>query len=137
MEDKITIQSDNKNMKQFSLEEYLKNPSRKVVTREGNPVKILSTNYNSSYYPIIAEIYYNNCGTPKSNGFTKNGEKIGTIETTDDLFFKTEKHEGWINIYKQDGGFKGAYIYSSKEMAIEAGNCFDGYITTTKIEWED
>lgn len=139
MEDKITIQSDNKNMKQFSLEEYLTNPSRKVVTREGNPVKILCTNYFNDNYPIIAEIYYNNCGTLKSHNFTKNGRKLYYMymETPDDLFFKTEKYEGWINIYKQDGGFKGAYIYSSKEMAIEAGNCFDGYITTTKIEWED
>lgn len=137
MEDKITIQSDNKNMKQFSLEEYLKNPSMKVVTREGNPVKILCTNYNSTYYPIIAEIYYNNCGTTKSNGFTKNGEKISNIETTDDLFFKTEKHEGWINIYKQDGGFEGMCIYSSKEDALKVGKLIDHYVTTTKIEWED
>lgn len=126
-----------KNMKQFSLEEYLKNPSRKVVTREGNPVKILCTNYNSTYYPIIAEIYYNNCGTTKSNGFTKNGEKISNIETTDDLFFKTEKHEGWINVYKGLIKFRGAFIYPSKEEALEKGKELDSYITTTKIEWED
>ena len=131
-------------MKQFSLEEYLKNPSRKVVTREGNPVKILCTNYNSSYYPIIAEIYYNDCRTPKSDSFAKNGKKISTTETTDDLFFVTKKHEGWINIYKEnteikiiDKEFRGAHIYSSKEEALEAGKLFDGYVTTTKIEWED
>ena len=131
-------------MKQFSLEEYIKNPSRKVVTREGNPVKILCTNYNSSYYPIIAEIYYNDCRTSKSDSFAKNGNKISTTETTDDLFFMPEKHEGWINIYKEnmgikgkDGEFRGAHIYSSKEEALEAGKLFDGYITTTKIEWED
>lgn len=28
-------------MKQFSLEEYLKNPQRKVITREGLPVRII------------------------------------------------------------------------------------------------
>ena len=137
MEDKITIQTDNKNMKQFSLDEYLKNPSRKVITREGNPVKILCTNYNSSYYPIIAEIYYNDCRTPKSDSFAKNGKKISTTETTDDLFFETEKHEGWINVYKQDGGFEGMCIYSSKEEALNSGKLIGSYVTTTKIEWED
>ena len=30
-------------MKHFSLKEYLKNPARKVVTREGNPVEIIYT----------------------------------------------------------------------------------------------
>ena len=125
-------------MKQFSLEEYLKNPSRKVVTREGNSVKILCTNYNSSYYPIIAEIYYNDCRTPKSDSFAKNGKKNSTTETTDDLFFETEKHEGWINVYKADEvKFSGAYIYPSKEEALNSGKLIGSYVTTTKIEWED
>ena len=42
-------------MKPFSLEEYLKNPSRKVVTRDGRNVTIHCTNYDASQ-PIIAEI---------------------------------------------------------------------------------
>ena len=42
-------------MKPFNLEEYLKNPSKKVVTREGRTVKIYCTNF-SSCQPIIAEI---------------------------------------------------------------------------------
>ena len=123
-------------MKQFSLEEYLKNPSRKVVTRGGNPVKILCTNYNSSYYPIIAEIYYNNCKTSKSDSFIKNGRKLENIATEDDLFFVPEKHEGWINVYKGIR-FYGASIYSSKGDALKEGENLDGYIATTKIEWED
>ena len=41
-------------MKQFSLEEYLKNPNQKVVTRDGRKVTILCTNYSTK--PIIAEI---------------------------------------------------------------------------------
>lgn len=131
-------------MKQFSLEEYLKNPSRKVITREGNPVKILCTTYFNPSYPIVAEIYYSGNNVTKSYTFTKNGEKLCYMKTSDDLFFVLEKHEGWINIYKEnteikgkDEEFSGAHIYSSKEKALEAGKCFDGYITTTKIEWED
>ena len=40
-------------MKQFDLQEYLKNPSRKVVTRDGRDVRIICTNYDS-FSPIIA-----------------------------------------------------------------------------------
>ena len=32
-------------MKQFNLEEYLNNPSKKVVTRDGRAVKIYCTDY--------------------------------------------------------------------------------------------
>lgn len=131
-------------MKQFSLEEYLKNPSRKVVTREGNHVKILCTSYYLTDYPIIAEIYYNKYEKTISRDFSVRGRKMCGTETEDDLFFVTEKHEGWINIYKEnteikgkDKDFRGAHIYSLKEKALEAGKLFDGYITTTKIEWED
>lgn len=134
MEDKITIQSDNKNMKQFSLEEYLKNPSRKVVTRDGRAVRIICIDKKGNNYPIIALVKYG-CGE-EIRCYTKNGEYTN-CKISYDLFFAPEKHEGWINIYKKDGGFKGAYIYSSKEEAIDAGYCFNGYIATTKIEWED
>ena len=42
-------------MKPFSLEEYLANPSKKVITRGGSAVKIHCTNYQGEK-PIIAEI---------------------------------------------------------------------------------
>ena len=42
-------------MKQFSLEEYLKNPSRKVVTRDGRNVKIHCTDLMYGP-PIVAKI---------------------------------------------------------------------------------
>lgn len=123
-------------MKQFSLEEYLKNPFRKVVTRWGDPVKIICTNYYLPNYPVIAEIPSRG-EKITSFSYTEDGKKQRGLEDEHDLFFAPEKHEGWINIYKEDKGFRGAYIYSSKEMALKAGNCFDGYITTTKIEWEE
>ena len=115
-----------------------------MVTRGDNHVKILCTNYFNPDYPIVAEIYYSKYNVAKSYTFTKKGEKLWKAVTPDDLFFVPEKHEGWINIYKEntetkgkDEEFSGAHIYSSKEKALEAGKCFDGYITTTKIEWED
>ena len=39
-------------MKPFSLKEYLKNPARKVVTRKGNPAKIVGFRFTPG---IIAQ----------------------------------------------------------------------------------
>ena len=41
-------------MKQFNLEEYLKNPSRKVVTRDGRNVRIICTDKRGTNFPIVA-----------------------------------------------------------------------------------
>ena len=80
-------------MEQFSLEKYLANPSRKVVTRDGRAVKIHCTNFCSSNFPIIAEIE----GRNFSETFTKDGHYNGDKrESPIDLFFAPETHEGWI-----------------------------------------
>lgn len=123
-------------MKQFSLEEYLKNPSRKVVTRGGNPVKIMCTNYYLPNYPVIAEIPSRG-EKITSFSYTEDGKKQRGLEDEHDLFFAPEKHEGWINVYKGLMKFRGAFIYPSKEEALEKGKELESYIATTKIEWED
>lgn len=47
-------------MKQFSLDEYLKNPGRKIVTRNGRNVRIICTDrmqlFLDEHYPIVALI---------------------------------------------------------------------------------
>ena len=86
-------------MKQFNLEEYLANPSRKVVTRDGRSVKIHCTNYNSPQ-PIIAEIE----GSAYSSSFWKNGRVLSHEDSPGDLFFAPEKHEGWLNLFKDTLG---------------------------------
>ena len=55
-------------MKPFNLEEYLKNPSRKIVTRDGRHATIHCTNCRGNF-PIIAEIE----GMNFSEGFTNDG----------------------------------------------------------------
>ena len=40
-------------MKQFNLEEYLKNPSRKVVTGDGRNARIVCTDVKDDDYPIL------------------------------------------------------------------------------------
>ena len=126
-------------MKQFSLEEYLKNPSRKVVTRDGRNVKIHCTDFFDGEYPIIARIE----GDAFSTSFTKDGKYESDRYSEYDLFFDSEKHERWINIYwdsdseDENDIYTGAYVYKSKEDAEKDGIDNGNYMTTVKIEWED
>ena len=124
-------------MKQFNLEEYLKNPSRKVVTKDGRKVtRFLCTDARGDY-PIVALV---DCGChDNAISYTKDGGFNASGETSvNDLFFAPEKHEGWINIYADinDNSHPGNHIFESKEEAEEEGEKGSGYVTTIKIEWE-
>ena len=125
-------------MEQFSLEKYLANPSRKVVTRDGRRARIICTDMKSTTYPVVALIE-DGSGYEQLFTFSKNGEYAVNESSRSDLFFAPEKHEGWINIYRNDDEdyYKGKIIYSSKEDAIKRGEKTPYYITTTKIEWEE
>lgn len=121
-------------MEQFSLEKYLANPSRKVVTRDGRKVtRVLCTDAKGKY-PIIALIWIH--GEERVYSFTKNGcwSKPGE-ESVNDLYFAPKKHEGWINIF--DNTYPGNMIFDTKEVAEEQGMSFAGYVTTIKIEWNE
>ena len=104
-------------MKQFNLEEYLANPSMKIVTREGKPVRIICTDAKFEKYQVLALI----------DGY----------DSHLDLFFAPEKHEGWINLYKSGNGWSlGANIWQTEEEAKKWVGAAD-YATTIKIEWEE
>lgn len=121
-------------MKQFNLEEYLKNPNKKVVTSDGRSVKIHCTNY-VNVYPVIAEIE----GSGESHSYTKDGTLLLDVDSSDDLFFASEKHERWINLYKWDNSTR-YYVskpFDSEEEAMEYGRKDDNYLKTLKIEWEE
>lgn len=121
-------------MKQFNLKEYLKNPSKKVVTRDGRAVKIYCTNYVGSM-PIIAEIE----GSGNSLAFYKDGKYSNAGDNSSfDLFFAPEKHEGWTPVYREPAGkIKFGYAYSTQKEAEEASKYDTRYLTTTKVEWEE
>ena len=126
-------------MEQFSLEKYLANPSRKVVTRNGRNARIISTDMNSKNYPIVALVKLSDNTTEDVWTYTKDGEFEVEQSTTYDLFFAPETHEGWINVYRySDGGhaYAGA-VYDSKEDAEKRKTIDENYVTTIKIEWEE
>ena len=122
-------------MKQFSLKEYLNNPNRKVVTRDGHPVRIICTDHDNISYPIVGAIK----GYDFPFCFGEDGYVVGSkCNDANDLFFASKKHEGWVNLYKNAGGFLlPSRIYQSNEVAKKRGSWHDCYVTTTKIEWEE
>jgi hypothetical protein len=130
-------------MKRFSLKEYLKNPARKVVTREGNSVEIVYTD-GEGRRPIVALITKED-GKKVGIGCTKYGEWSENGESALDLFFEPIKKEGWVNIYNYVYNYVSnkttGDVYSNKEEAIKNINFnFNSnfkYITTVKIEWEE
>ena len=122
-------------MEQFSLEKYLANPSRKVVTRDGCPVRILCTDKKSYNEQIVGLIMGDN-GMEFISTWTQQGKSFFNSDTPNDLFFAPEKHEGWINVFSYEKSYARGPIYNSKEEAEEIGKLSEYYSTTIKIEWE-
>lgn len=119
-------------MKEFSLEEYLKNPDREVVTRDGRKVRIICTDFDNPDYPVVGEIK----GYKWPLSSATNGEAIKGRQLSCDLFFASEKHEGWVNVYRN-----GEHLWCGgiNRTEAEAKEFEDSkfYITTIKIEWEE
>ena len=123
-------------MKQFNLEEYLKNPSRKVVTRDGRNVRIRCTDRKNKCYPIVALIESVGGEEEDILCYPRNGEYPTCKEI--DLFFAPEKHERWTPVYRLSAGkISFGFAYSTQKEAEEASKCDVRYITTTKVEWEE
>ena len=123
-------------MKQFNLEEYLTNPNKKVITRDGNSVRILCTDAKGNF-PIVALVKTYN-GSETVLRLKENGRFYNDTEDSRDLFFAPEKHEGWINLYKMNSIISpGPRAYDTKEEAESAAGDKSYYISTIKIEWEE
>ena len=132
-------------MKQFNLEEYLKNPSKKLVTRDGRDVRIICTDRASKNgYPLVALVM--NYGHELVHTYNMYGQfYTGDTNHDLDLFFAPEKHEGWVNIYKAGvereplgclvTRYVGSSIWPTEEAAKTAADADD--IVTIKIEWEE
>lgn len=126
-------------MKQFNLQEYLANPNRQVVTREGQKVRIVCTDRAGlNTKPIVALITLPN-GDEVINTFWEDGIETAGSEDKNDLFFVPEKHTDYINLYRNEFGyFLGGGEYSTEDEAKKvAARAVDTYITTIKAEWEE
>lgn len=125
-------------MERFDLQEYLKNPDRKIVTRDGRSVRIICTNRIHDY-SVVALI--SNEDTEDLLSYTKDGEVYTTLEDDYDLFFAPEsktKKVLWMNLYKDaDGDIASGDFYETKEEAFENRSTGLTYLGTSKVEWEE
>ena len=122
-------------MKQFNLDEYLKNPERKIVTYDGREVRIICVNRIDKDYPVVALVRKKNVESVES--YTKDGKYINNKIYNHDLFFAPEKKEGWINVYRGCGEYNTYVcnrIFATKEEAQREKR---DIIATLKIEWEE
>ena len=122
-------------MKPFDLQEYLKNPSQKVLLRSGSDVRIICTDKKGEF-PIVALVEDDDEGE-----FTICYRKTGRFhierESPNDLVFAPTKREGWVNIYQDPNEYpRTGNIYKSKEEAITKKDNIN-YKATIKIEWEE
>lgn len=139
-------------MKPFNLKTYLENPSLKVITRDGRPVRIVSTNAklfspgpDDTIYPVVALIKASSTNRGKHpneeilNCYNTNGNIIPGRNDRSDLFFETVKVSGWVNIYtsKFSGEATTGSICKTKEEALSLIDGRDNYLDTIYIEWEE
>ena len=121
-------------MKQFNLDEYLANPSKKVVTGDGRNVRIICTDSKIRNYPIIA-LVEEPSGFENLFSYTEGGQMVSYEPSKKyDLFFAPEKHEGWVNVYRDFDGLMCGSVFATEEDAKCNAKTA---IATVKIEWEE
>ena len=124
-------------MKEFNLEEYLKNPSQKIVTRDGRDVRIICTDAKGDE-PIIALVYNNIRDEENVYTYNKDGYFYKDNDSCLDLVFDTIKREGWVNLFKDEElTFINGDVYENEKDAKEAAQGEPDFIATVKIEWEE
>ena len=127
-------------MEQFNLKKYLANPSRKVVTRDGINARIICTDRRDylKNHNIIALLKHKFKEEEIVFYYTMDGRcSDDEHESKFDLFFAPEKHEGWVNILREEYGYEGGLIYDSKEDAEKIAKVNKCCVATVKIEWEE
>ena len=120
-------------MELFNLDEYLKDPSRKVVTMNGDSVRIICTD-RLGEFPIIGLVRTDNI--EKVTTYTNSGRVYREVPSECDLIFTPERKEGWVNVYRQDDRLLCGNVYNTESEA----NLYSrpsGYLATVKIEWEE
>lgn len=126
-------------MKPFDIEEA--KAGKPVCTRVGDEVRILCFDRKCECDPgrSIVALYFKN-GIEYVNTYYSDGRTDPSEDFPKDLFMKSQKREGWINIYKSACSFHNIAsskdIYPTKEQAFKERSTVD-YIATGKVEWEE
>ena len=129
-------------MKPFNLKTYLENPTREVfmIGDSSIPVRIICTDAKGEY-PVIALVTFVtlNTTTECPYSYTEDGLSNKGKKGQSDLYFKSVKKSGWVNIYtsKISGETTTGSICKTKEEALSLIDGRDNYLDTIFIEWEE
>lgn len=120
-------------MKQFNLEEYLKNPERKIVTRDGRSARIICTDVKKKpYYGVCYNILYLVESKGEEDVFLVSKDGSSSSGSNYDLFFAPEKHEGWV-VMREHTIIAGPFIDKDvTDLIIKDDDC-----KSVKITWEE
>lgn len=129
-------------MRPFNLDEYLKNPNKKIVTRDKRNVRIICTNKKSMQgYTVVALIDDSEDSSKDTEAaaiYTSEGRFDVNYTDRNDLFFASEIREVWVNIYKLGDKFIADEItYNTKEEALHNKDSIMDYVGTFKLEFEE
>lgn len=126
-------------MEQFSLNKYLADPTRKVVTRYGKPVRIICTD-RKCVYPIVYLVRETKDEVESVFTSTDKG-KCNYNREAYDLFFAPKKQSRWIFLQSgkcPDGSpwEHPSSLYRLQESAIKDMGKYGGF-ALTEITWEE
>ena len=129
------------NLKEFDLEAA--KSGKPVCTRDGRKARIICFDAKGDK-PIIALVEAKgnkDALIEEVERYFINGHSVFEVRgTNNDLMMLPEKHEGWINVYKEENCnneyFTEKVIYKTRKSAFD--NAYPkGYVTTVKIVWEE
>ena len=106
-----------------------------MVTRCGKNARIVCTDAKNVYsvVALIAEDKSERVAT-----YLKDGRYSENRQSSDDLFFAPEKHEGWVNVHKvENTSYLDTCIWPTEKCAKKGAKYTDNYVATVKIEWEE
>ena len=124
-------------MKQFNLQEYLANPKRQVVTRDGRPVRIICTDSDARGGQIVAIVTMPN-KKKQVIQFYENGRYYFSSDSKseDDLFFAPTIVKRWGIVYRNAD-----HLFDTREEAEkcmeEADEGEKKFCSVCEVEWEE
>lgn len=128
------IEEKKSNLKPFSLEAA--KAGKPVCTRDGRKARIICFD-RKGIYSIVALI---DGEQENIQSYTNNGRlRCTDLESELDLMMLPEKHEGWINVIKnQDNYYYCKGVFDTEEYARNNEANYTGLaVATVKIEWEE
>lgn len=129
-------------IRKFTLEQYLKDTTQEVITRNGKPVKIIYTDMKNTDFPIVAII--NIDGTDNIFRYTVSGKtniNFNFKGNCYNLCFRARKQSGWIYLYKcldnNGNSMEVTSILFKNKKDAEKEMKRDNGFGLTEITWEE